>query len=107
MSASIHSRSFVKPNEITLELIRFPLEDLLEGGIVRESEYRQKLNAVDLNLYRDKPVMLPWIHGQELPVWVYLMAVAKLAPVAAVLSFGEPCSPVVLSQNRRVESATE
>lgn len=102
MSGSTSSRSYVKPNDNTLELIRFPLEDLLEGGIVRESEYRQKLNAIDLDAYRDKPVMLPWIHGQELPVWVYLMAVAKLAPVVAVLSFGEPCSPVVLSQNRRV-----
>jgi len=87
-----------------VEIIRFPLEDLLENGIVRETNYRQKLNNVDLNLYRDKPVMIPWIHGQELPVWVYLMAVAKLAPVAGVLSFGEPCSPVVLSQNKRIGS---
>ena len=107
MNESTHSRLFNKPNETTLELIRFPLEDLLEGGIVRESEYRQKLNAVDLETYRDKPVMLPWIHGKELPVWVYLMAVAKLAPVVGVLSFGVPCSPVVLSQNRRIETPTE
>lgn len=90
-----------------MELIRFPLEDLLEGGIVRETEYRQKLNAFDLTPYRDQPVMLPWIHGQELPIWVYLMAVAKLAPVVGVLSFGEPCSPVVLSQNRRVQPLSE
>ena len=90
-----------------MELIRFPLEDLLEGGIVRESEYRKKLNTLDLDPYRDKPVMLPWIHGQELPIWVYLMAVAKLAPVVGVLSFGEPCSPVVLAQNKRVAMQDE
>jgi hypothetical protein len=85
-----------------VDIIRFPLEDLLGDGIVRESEYRTKLNLLDLAPYRNQPVMIPWIHKQELPVWVYLMATAKLAPVVAVLSFGEPCSPVVLSQNARV-----
>lgn len=90
-----------------MELIRFPLEELLDDGIVRETEYRRKLNELDLTPFRDQPVMIPWIHGQELPVWVYLMAVAKLAPVAGVLSFGEPCSPVVLSQNRRPGQAPE
>ncbi|NUO19616.1 DUF2480 family protein [bacterium] len=87
-----------------MELIRFPLEDLLDGGIVRESDYRQKLNSINLDEYRGKPVMIPWIHGQEVPIWVYLMAVAKLSPVAGVLSFGEPCSPVVLSQTMRPEA---
>lgn len=87
-----------------MELIRFPLEDLLGDGIIRESEYRQKLNNMDLTPYRDKPVMVPWIHKQEIPIWVYLMAVAKLSAVAAVLSFGEPCSPIVLAQNRRAGS---
>jgi hypothetical protein len=90
-----------------LELIRFPLDDLLGDGIVRESDFRQALNSHDLEPYRDQPVMIPWIHGRELPVWVYLMAVARLAPVAAVLSFGEPCSPVVLAQNRRAGTAAE
>lgn len=90
-----------------MELIRFPLEELLGDGIVRETEYRQRLNDLDLTPFRDQPVLLPWIHKRELPVWVYLMATAKLAGVAAVLSFGEPCSPVVLSQSRRVESSTK
>lgn len=90
-----------------MNIIRFPLEDLLGDGIVRETEYRTKLNQLDLTPYKDKPVMIPWIHKQELPVWVYLMATAKLAPVVAVLSFGEPCSPVVLTQNARVGTYTD
>ncbi|MCB1058946.1 MAG: DUF2480 family protein [Calditrichaeota bacterium] len=85
-----------------MDIVRFPIEDLLGDGIVRETEYRTKLSQLDLAPYRNKAVMIPWIHGQELPVWVYLMATAKLAPVVAVLSFGEPCSPIVLAQNARV-----
>ncbi|MCC6475915.1 DUF2480 family protein [bacterium] len=87
-----------------MSLVRFPLEDLLGDGIVRESEYRQKLLAHDLEPYRNQPVMIPWIHKQELPIWVYLMAAAHLSPVVLVLSFGEPCSPIVLIQNDRHNS---
>jgi hypothetical protein len=90
-----------------VEITRFPLEELLGDGIIRETEYRTNLNKLDLSPYQDKPVMIPWIHKQEIPIWVYLMAAAKLAPVVAVLSFGEPCSPVVLSQNRRVNANDE
>lgn len=90
-----------------MELIRFPLDDLLGDGMVRESDFRQALVSHDLEPYRDQPVMIPWIHGRELPVWVYLMTVARLAPVVAVLSFGEPCSPVVLAQNRRTGASSE
>ncbi|MBK6910263.1 MAG: DUF2480 family protein [bacterium] len=90
-----------------MELIRFPLEDLLGDGIVRESDYRQALNGLDLAPYSNQAVMIPWIHGRELPIWVYLMAVAHLTPVAGGLSFGEPCSPVVLTQKRRTDGPTE
>ncbi|MCB9367446.1 MAG: DUF2480 family protein [Calditrichaeota bacterium] len=88
-----------------MDIIRFPLEDLLGDGIIRESDFRASLAKLDLTPYRDQPVMVPWIHKQEIPIWVYLMAVAKLAPVVAVLSFGEPCSPIALVQNKRVGSA--
>ena len=84
-----------------MSLLKFPLDDLVGTGIVRESEFRQKLKEFNYEPYRDQAVLIPWIHGQELPVWVYLMAVAKLTPIAAVLSFGEACSPVTLSQRTR------
>jgi hypothetical protein len=86
-------------------LKRFPLDDIVGSGIVRESEFRQKLNGWDYEPYRDQAVLIPWIHGQEVPIWAYLMAVAKLTPIAAVLSFGEACSPVTLSQRTRPHRA--
>jgi hypothetical protein len=52
-------------------------------------------------------VLIPWVHATELPVWVYLMAAAKLAQVAAVLSFGEACSPTVLLQRNHVRDDFE
>ena len=88
-----------------MSLLKFPLDDITGDGIVRESEFRQKLNEFDFEPYRDQAVLVPWVHGHELPVWVYLMAVAKLTPIAAVLSFGELCSPVTLSQRTRPKLA--
>ena len=85
-------------------LIKFPLDELVGPGIVRETEFREKLNSFDFEPYRDQAVLVPWIHGVELPVWVYLMTVARLAPVAAVLSFGETCAPTVLIQRHRVDT---
>jgi len=84
-----------------MSLLKFPLDDIVGNGLIREAEFRVKLNEVDLEPYRDQAVLIPWIHGQEIPIWVYLMAVAKLTPVAAVLSFGEVCSPVALSQRTK------
>jgi hypothetical protein len=85
-----------------MSLLKFPLDDLAGDGIVRETEFRDKLNQLDLEPYRNQAVLIPWIHGQELPIWVYLMATARLATVAAVLSFGEVCAPTVLLQRSRI-----
>ncbi|MBU0692686.1 DUF2480 family protein [bacterium] len=88
-----------------MSLIKFPLDEIVGNGIVRESEFRTKLNTFDLEPYRDAAVLIPWLHKQEVPLWVYMMTVAKLTPIAAVLSFGEPCSPVTLSQRTRINHA--
>jgi hypothetical protein len=90
-----------------MSLIRFPLEDIMGTGPVRETEFRAKLHALEMTPYANQAVLVPWIHNIELPIWVYLMVVAKLTPVAAVLSFGEACSPTVLWQGKRVTEAAE
>jgi hypothetical protein len=85
-----------------MSLIRFPTEELLGQGPVREKEFRAKLAALDWEPYKDQAVLLPWLHDRELPIWVYLMLVARLSDVVAVLSFGEACSPTVLFQKRHI-----
>ncbi len=84
-----------------MSLVKFPLENIIGDGMIRETEFRDKLNAMDLEPYRNRAVMIPWVHHMEIPIWVYLMAVAKLSSVAAVLSFGEACSPITLLQRTR------
>ncbi|MBI5060116.1 DUF2480 family protein [candidate division KSB1 bacterium] len=84
-----------------MSLIKFPLDDLAGEGIVRETEFREKLNKLDYEPYRNQAVLIPWVHHTELPIWCYLMAVARLTTVAAVLSFGEACSPITLLQRAR------
>ncbi len=85
-----------------MSLIRFPIDDLIGEGPVKEREYRAKLDKLDWEVYSDRAVLIPWIHGKELPIWVYLIAVARVTEVAAVVSFGEACSPTVLVQRHRV-----
>lgn len=85
-----------------MSLIRFPLEEIAGDGIVREREVRRRLDELDWGPYRDQAVLIPWLHDRELPLWAYLMAVARLSQVAAVVSFGEACSPTVLIQRRHV-----
>ena len=87
-----------------MAIVNFPLEDVIGKGPVREREFRKTLAELDWSVYRDQAVMIPWVHGQELPIWVYLMVTARLAEVAAVLSFGEACSPTVLLQRGRVNA---
>lgn len=87
-----------------MSLLKFPLDDLIGTGMVRETEFRDKLNRLDWEHYRDQAVLIPWIHDVELPIWVYLMTVARLSSVAAVLSFGEVCAPTVLLQRTHVKS---
>ena len=88
-----------------MSLIKFPLDEIVGDSMVRESEFRTKLNAFDFEPYRNQAVLIPWVHNHELPIWVYMMTVAKLTPIAAVLSFGEACSPVTLSQRTRPNHA--
>lgn len=83
-------------------LERFPLEDLIGAPPLREREFRSRLAGHNWESYRGKAVLIPWVHHTELPLWAYLMVTARLAGVAAVLSFGEVCSPTVLIQNQRV-----
>ncbi len=90
-----------------MALIRFPLDELIGDGLVRETEFREQLNRLNVEPYRGQAVLLPWIHHLELPIWVYLMAVAKLSSVVAVLSFGEACSPVTLLQRGRISDSLE
>lgn len=86
-----------------MSLIRFPLEDVVGEGLVREREVRRRLDELDWERYRDQAVLVPWLHDRELPLWAYLMAVARLSRVAAVVSFGEACSPTVIIQTSRVK----
>jgi len=88
----------------TASVIRFPLDYLIGHGPVREREFRARMNSLNLEPYRDKAVLIPWIHEMEIPMWVYLMATARLGDVAAVLSFGELCSPITLVQRGRVNT---
>ena len=88
-----------------MALIKFPLDELIGEGPVRQSEFRRKIDMLDLEPYRDQAVLIPWMHGAKLPIWIYLMVTAKLADIAAVLSYGEACSPVVLRQRARIKDS--
>ncbi len=70
------------------------ITDFLDGGILREKAFREKLARMDWEAFRDKKVIIKGCDRVPVPTWAYLMLVAHLAPYAKRLFWGEPCSAV-------------
>lgn len=78
------------PKALTIDIM-----DFLEGGILREKSFREKIAAIDWeNEYRDRKVIIKGCDRVPVPTWAYLIIVAHLAPHAKRIFWGEPCSAV-------------
>ena len=66
------------------------LDDFIDGGIIREKSFREKINTMDFNKFADRKVIIKGCAGVTVPTWAYLILVAQLAQVADKIYFGEP-----------------
>jgi hypothetical protein len=62
--------------------------------------YQDALNDVDVNAFRDKPIIIKGCSKKPVPPAAYLMAVQKLLPVARSIFYGEACSSVPLFKRK-------
>lgn len=64
-------------------------ENLYEGIILREKDFRQFLKAHDWSQYQDKHVAIHCSADAIVPDWAYMLLAAKLEPFACTIIFGD------------------
>ena len=70
------------------------MAEFLDGGILREKSFREKVSTVDWESYTNKKVVFKGCDKIPIPIWAYLVIAANLAPYANRIFWGEPCSAV-------------
>lgn len=84
------------------ELAVFDMKDhLFMELILKEKDFREKLKGLDVEIYRDKTVVLTCSADAVIPVWAYMLVSSLLQPVAKDIIFGtaEEVKEKLLLQN--------
>ncbi|WP_408613039.1 DUF2480 family protein [Limibacter armeniacum] len=74
-----------------------PFAHLVVFGSLSDLEnalYREALSKVDLEQFRDKPVVVKGCSNVDVPTYAYVEISRLLRPVAKTIMYGEPCSTV-------------
>tara|TARA_B110000116_G_C16585535_1_gene468225 strand:+ start:471 stop:716 length:246 start_codon:yes stop_codon:yes gene_type:complete len=75
------------------------LDDFLNDGILKEEEFRRKVQQLDWTQYNNKKVLIKGCTKAPVPIWSYLIVTAELSQHAKLVFFGEPCSLVKIYDN--------
>ena len=78
---------------------KIELDDFLTDGILKEKGFRDQVEQIDWNCYKNKKVLIKGCTSVPVPIWSYLIITAKLTKIAKTIYFGEPCSAVEIHQN--------
>lgn len=76
-----------------------PFAKLVIQGSVEDIEtilYQQIISKMDVEPYRDKPLIIKGCSNKPVPLNAYLQLATKLEPVAKSIMYGEACSAVPL-----------
>ena len=70
------------------------LNDFLDGGILKEKVFREKVATIDWSQYADKRVLIKGCSEVPIPTWAFLILTAQLAQSVERIYFGELRSAV-------------
>ncbi len=70
------------------------LNDFLDGGILKEKVFREKVATIDWSQYADKRVLIKGCSEVSIPTWAFLILTAQLAQYVERIYFGELRSAV-------------
>ena len=70
------------------------LDDYLSDEIIKEKEFRQKIEETNWKKYLDKKVLIKGCAKSPVPTWAYLIIATKLTQYAKSIYFGESCSAI-------------
>ena len=76
------------------------LDDFLDEGIIREKSFRQQVDELELDQYKNKKVIIKGCASVIVPTWAYLILTAQLAQVAKKIYYGEPRYAVKIYSKR-------
>ena len=70
------------------------LDDFLVDGLIREKDFRAKIEDINWSKYENKKVMIKGCTSVPVPTWAYLIITAQLVKYSDQILYGEPCSAV-------------
>ena len=68
------------------------LNDFLSDGIIKEKQFKEKIDILNWNEYSNKKVLIKGCASVPIPTWAYMILTAKLTLVAKKIMYGELCS---------------
>jgi len=72
------------------------LNDFLSSGILKEKDFKEKIETIDWGKYSDKKVLIKGCASVPIPTWAYMMLTAKLTLFAKQVMYGELCSAYLI-----------
>ncbi len=88
-------------------LIEFDIQDFLWNGILKESVFREKLEAHDWSQYDNKKVIIKGCGSTPIPTWAYMVVTAYLVQHAEKVMYGEPCAAVPIFKRAKTVATTD
>ena len=76
------------------------LDDYLVDGLIREKEFREKIESINWERYNGKKVMIKGCTSVPVPTWAYLIITARLVNHSTQILYGEPCSAVKIYEEK-------
>ena len=65
------------------------LDEFLTDGILVEKKFREKVDNIKLNDYKNENVLIKGCSEVPIPTWAYLIITSKLTQHARKIYFGE------------------
>ncbi|MCD2258454.1 DUF2480 family protein [Psychroserpens luteolus] len=69
--------------------------------MLETSLFQDVINTLDVESYKDKPIIIKGCANKPVPTNAYLMLSSKLKPVAKSIMYGEACSSVPLFKRKK------
>ena len=86
---------------VSIELQPYATQVVLgDLNALETSIYQTIISKLDMEPYRDKPVIIKGCSNKPVPENAYLMLAQKLKPLARSIMYGEACSSVPLFKKR-------
>ena len=81
------------------------LNDFLDGEILREKVFREKVTEVDWSQYTDKRVLIKGCSEVPIPTWAYLIITAELAQFGRItLRSKNICERSIMNIDKKIKN---